>query len=277
MREGEKMGQVSVVVRTRDNEQHLGDVLKMLSEQTILPSEVILVNNYSSDAKLASFEESVKKPVEPLRKKRIAVRLVSFPDKDFSHPYSTNLGVYLATNDLVAVTNAHTLPVSCSWLGAGLRHFGDRKVACVTGYSYPFEKNRSVSALSFWVYYLSEKVVLRFNWASTVNCILRKPLWQAYPFDEDLPRIIPEAKVYGCEDYDWSKEMEARGFKTIVDRQFSVFHSHGSRLEEAKRNVRNYMTQRAILQAINRFERPRKAFTKLEQGKKLNDLTVLNF
>lgn len=269
------MGLVSVVVRTRDEEQHLYDMLEMLDDQTLPPSEVILVNNYSSEAALASFEDRLKKSVEPLRRKKIVVRLVSFPDRDFSHSYSTNLGIFFAENELVVITNAHALPISISWLDKGVRHFKDSRVACVTGYSYPFEKNSSLSKLSRYVYYFSEKIILRFNWTSTVSCIVRKSLWQNYPFDENLPQIIPQAKAYGCEDYDWSKEMETRGFKIVVDPQFSVFHSHGSRFQEARRNIRNYMNQRTIQQTINKFQRPRKAFTRLGQSKELHDIRVL--
>jgi GT2 family glycosyltransferase len=265
---GEKMVQVSVVIRARDEEQHLSDVLKMLREQTVPPSEVIVVNNYSSDARLVSFEDNMKKSGELFKRKKIRVRLASFPDRDFSHPYSTNVGIFFAENELVAITNAHALPASCSWLGFGLRHFLDRKVACVTGYSYPFEKNTPLSKVSQYVYYFSERFVLRFNWTSTVDCIIRKSLWQAYPFDENLPKVIPEAKAYGCEDYDWSKEMKARGFKTVVDPQFSVFHSHERGFEEARRNMANYLAQRPILHDIDRFKRPRRSFTRLEQMKK---------
>lgn len=265
---------VSVVIRTRDEEQHLSDVLKMLLEQTIPPSEIILINNYSSDSSLASFEDRMKKAAEFPRRKKIRMRLVSFPDRDFSHPYSTNLGVFFAQNELVAITNAHSIPVSRFWLAFGLRHFADRRVACVTGHSYPLENNTPLSKVSRLMYYFSERIVLRFNWTSTVDCIIRKSLWQAYPFDENLPKIIPEARALGCEDYDWSKEMEARGFRIVVDPQFSVFHSHESGFEEAKRNVRNYLAQRAILQIVNGFKRPRKAFTRLEQIKKLDIRTV---
>jgi rhamnosyltransferase len=270
----EKMMPVSVVVRTRDEEKHIVDVLRLLSEQTVTPSEVIIVNNYSSHARLASFEDKMKKSSWLFKRRKTKFRLVSFPDRDFSHPYSTNLGIFFAENELVAITNAHSLPLSRSWLGSGLSHFEDRGVACVTGYSYPIEKNRPLQKVGQYVYYFSERIILRFNWTSTIDCILRRSLWQVYPFDENLPHIISNAKTYGCEDYDWSKEMEARGFRTCVDPRFSVFHSHESGFKEARRNIKTYLTQRAILQTIDRFKRLRKAFTILDQIKELNVLTV---
>ena len=268
----EKMVQISVAIRTRDEEEQFKDLMDILLNQTLLPSEVILVNNYSSEAALASFENSLKALAPLLKKKSVKAKLVSFPDRGFSHPYSTNLGIFFAENELVAITNAHTLPISSDWLAHGARHFKNHKVACVTGYSFPLEKNRSLSKLSRYVYYGSERIILRFNWTSTVNCIIRKSLWDAYPFDENLSKIILATKAYGCEDYDWSKEMQARGFKTVVDPHFSVYHSHRRGLQEAERNVRIYVTHRRIQQLINRFKRPRKAFTRVKEGEKSDDV-----
>jgi GT2 family glycosyltransferase len=268
----EKMTLVSIVIRTRDEEQHFSDLLEMLAAQTLLPSEIILVNNYSSDAKLASFEGIIEKSVELFGRKKIKVRLVSLPDRDFSHPYSTNLGMFFAKNELVAMTNAHAVPISHSWLEDGAGHFKDPTVAGVTGYSYPFEKNRPLSKLSQYAYYFAERIVLKF---STMNCIIRKSVWRNYPFDEDIPKISPEARAYGCEDYDWGKEVVARGFKTVMDQRFSIFHSHKSRFEEAKRNIRNYMAQRTIQHVIDDFDRPRKAFTRLEHNEELEGIHIL--
>ena len=60
---------------------------------------------------------------------------------------------------------------------------------------------------------------------STINCILRKSLWEKYPFDENLLKIIPNSRKYGGEDYDWGLEMLARNYKIIVDLKFNVYHS----------------------------------------------------
>jgi GT2 family glycosyltransferase len=272
LKKREKMVQISVAIRTRDEEEQLDNLLKALLGQTLLPSEVILVNNYSSGAALTFFENRIAELASLFKKKRIKIKLASFPDRDFSHAYSTNLGIFLAENELVAMTNAHALPISPQWLERGVKHFKNHKVACVTGYSFPFENNRSLSRLSRYVYCCSERIILRFDWTSTVNCIIRKSLWDAYPFDENLPKIIPASEAYGCEDYDWSKEMKARGFKTIVDSDFSIFHSHKSGVEEAKRNVRIYVTHRRIQQLINRLERPRKAYTRLKDHEKPNSI-----
>ncbi|MCK4424775.1 glycosyltransferase family 2 protein, partial [Candidatus Bathyarchaeota archaeon] len=125
---------VSVVIRTRDEERYLKQLLRTLSLQTVSPNEVITVNNFSSEDSLQSLKRSLERASRWLLKAGIKVRLIPVSDEEFSHPYSTNLGVSASENELVCITNAHTLPLSTSWLENGVRHFKDPKVACVSGY-----------------------------------------------------------------------------------------------------------------------------------------------
>lgn len=48
---------------------------------------------------------------------------------------------------------------------------------------------------------------------STVNCVLKKSLWEEYPFDEKLSDEIPQVRKFGGEDYDWATEMLAEATK----------------------------------------------------------------
>lgn len=256
---------VSVVIRTRDVEKHFKSLLRMLMAQTLVPSDIIVVNNYSSKDKLMQMKCIVRKMLREARKRKIAtkMKLALISDEEFSHPYSTNLGVKLAENELVCITNAHSLPVSNFWLENGVNHFRNSKIACVSGYFFPDEKNDVIRKVSKAFYYLSERFFLNLNWCSTVNCIIRKSLWKEYPFNEGLPRIIPETRKYGLEDYDWSKEMEARGYKIVIDRNFSVYHSHEEGLKEVRRNLKNYFVYSRIQKKIDRLKRPRKSYSRV--------------
>jgi GT2 family glycosyltransferase len=117
------------------------------------------------------------------------------------------------------------------------------------------------------IYYFSQKAIAHPVWCSTINCIIRKSLWKEYPFDENLPRVIPETKEYGSEDYDWSREMAARGFKIVIDPSFTVFHSHYKNLSELKRNLSNYFVYRKLQQQLNSFSRPRHSTSKVMDAK----------
>ncbi len=261
---------ISIVVRTRDKEKYFDCLLEDLALQTIQASEIVVVDNYSTEEELRALESNLHEIVRKcFRHGRTKFILVALSDDEFSHAYSTNLGVHMTENELVCITNAHSLPLSLHWLQDGISHFEDDKVAGVSGFFIPHRERVAGKKINDVLYYLSQKMVLRQDWCSTINCIIRKSLWERYPFDENLPKIIPETKKYGLEDYDWSKEMIARGFKIVVDPAFSVFHSHGETFKEMKRNVKGYFIYRRIQQKINLLKRPRKSFSKVFQTKTL--------
>lgn len=253
---------VSVVIRTRDKEKYFKSLLESLALQTLVPSEIIVVNNYSSKEKKQIFEKEALEIFWNFAHKKTILKIVALSDEEFSHAYSTNLGVHTAENELVCITNAHSLPTSIYWLENGVKHFRDSTVAGVSGFFLPHGEETIFGKIDRTLYYISQKIFLRQGW-STVNCIIRKSLWQIYPFDENLPKIIPQTQKYGLEDYDWSREMTFRGYKIIVDPNFSVFHSHKEGFDEIMRNMRRYFVYRRLQQKINKLKRPRESFSKL--------------
>ena len=259
---------LSVVIRTRDMEKYFDRLLRSLASQTVQASELIVVDNYSNEEKRRSFRDDfAEKARRIFGNHALRVKLVVLSDAEFSHAYSTNVGLALAENELVCITNAHSLPISTRWLEDGTSHFGDAKVAGVSGFFIPHQEGTALKGLDKVVYQLTQRAILRQDWCSTINCIIRKSLWQVYPFDENLPKIIPETRKYGLEDYDWSKEMIARGFRVVVDPMFSVFHSHGGVLDETARNLKGYFVYREIQQKINLLKRPRESFSKVFKAK----------
>lgn len=256
--------EISVVIRTRDREKFFDRLLENLALQTLRPSEIIVVNNYSSEDERRRFEsEALKFSLRLFERNKISFRIVGLPDEAFSHAYSTNLGVYTARNELVCITNAHSLPISLRWLQEGVKHFSDEAVAGVSGFFLPHRDGLAFGKIDEIIYLASQRIILRQDWCSTINCIIRKSLWRIYPFDEKLPEIIPQTGKYGLEDYDWSKEMLSRGYRIIVDKNFSVYHSHGKGLDEMIRNVRGYFIYRHLQGEINKLRRPRESFSRL--------------
>jgi glycosyltransferase involved in cell wall biosynthesis len=262
MKEIDTLG-ISVVIRTRDKERHFEHLMKYLAKQTTQPAEIIVVDNYSSKKKLKILRDGLKEAAEKCFPQGIGLELITITDDEFSHAFSTNLGVSAAENELVCITNAHSLPTSTHWLQNGIKHFRDPKTAGVGGFFIPHRGESALDIFYAMTYFLSQMTVLRQNRFCTVNCIIRKSLWKKYPFDENLPELFPETKRYGLEDYDWSEEMIARNFKIIMDPSFSVFHSHEKGFAEILRNVRNYFVYKRIQRKIDLFSRPRESLSKV--------------
>ena len=102
---------VSVVIRTKDKEKHFDSLLNNLASQTSPVSEIVVADNFSSEEKLVELVDDLKE----LKRKQLKdcrVKLFSFSDNEFSHPYSTNFAVSLARNELVCITNGHSLPIN---------------------------------------------------------------------------------------------------------------------------------------------------------------------
>jgi len=261
---------IAVVIRTRDRERHFDSLLRSLSVQTVLPLELVVVDNYSNVEQLDSFRKHlIEQSRNVLTDGKVKVKLVAISDDEFSHAYSTNIGVSVSDEELICITNGHSLPISASWLEHGARHFSDPRVAGVSGYFLPRHESSIFTKLDCAVYHFSQKSILRQDWCSTINSMIRKSLWQVCPFDENLPNIIEGTRKYGLEDYDWSKEMIARSFKIVIDPAFSVYHSHGNSLKETVRNAKGYFVYRKLQKKINSLARPKASYSKvLERGQK---------
>jgi rhamnosyltransferase len=256
---------ISVLIRTRDVESHFYELLLSLSCQTLRPSELVVVDNYSNSNKLKEMTVLLTKAKKEPFGGKLNIMIVPLTDEEFSHAYSANAGVSVSSRDFVCITNGHCLPTSNEWLESAAAHFKDEDVVGVAGYTLPHKEGTIWEKLAFdWGWRkLNEasKAYNRDTYFSTTNCVIRRTLWEEYPFDEKIPDLIPEGGRFGGEDYDWSLEMLARGHRLIVEPKFDVYHSHGETLSQL---VPKYLAWRKIRKNLRSFTRPRDSFTRLK-------------
>ena len=259
---------VSVLIRTRDIERHFAELLSQLSRQTLLPSEIIVVDNFSSEHRLNNMVDLLSQAGERLFSNGVQMKIVPITDDEFSYAYSANVGISATEHDLVCMTNGHCLPLSQVWLESGVGHFRNSEVAGVGGYSRPHRHGTAWEKIAYDWGWRRLNEVSRFyakdRYFSTVNCILRRSLWEDYPFDEKIPQRIPNAGEFGGEDYDWGVEMLARGFSIVVEPKFDVYHSHGETISQL---VPKYLNWRRIRKRIRSLRRPRESYTRLRSAK----------
>jgi GT2 family glycosyltransferase len=192
--------------------------------------------------------------------------IVPLTNEEFSYAYSANAGISVSSGTLVCITNGHCLPISNNWLENATAHFEDKNVAGVAGYTLPHKQGTIWEKLIFdlgWRKFNEvTKAYSKDTYFSTTNCIFRRYLWEEYPFDEKMPELIPETSKFGGEDYDWSLEMLARGYKLIVEPKFDVYHSHG---ETVLQLIPKFYTWRKIRTKLKSFMRPRESYTRLKE------------
>lgn len=231
---------VSVVIRTKDEALWIGKVLRFFKSQTFQDFEIIIVDSESND-----------NTVEIVQK--FPVKLIRIKQKDFNYSYALNLGIKESKGKYICIISGHSIPISDTWLSDGLKNFNDNAVAGVSGFysSFPVgyfsrELGRLFSTLH------SKKYKGNSPWMTNTNSLIRRSLWEKYPFDERLPE---------CEDYDWASEMISRGFRVVKDPKFNVFHSH------FLLGRPGYLARKArwakIVFEINKRKRPGKGFSRV--------------
>ena len=109
------------IIRTKNEEKWLGQVLESLFMQGRRDFEVIIVDSGSTDRTL----EIVK--LYPVRK------IINISEKDFKYPYALNLGIKSAFGKYIGIISPHFLPTSRNWYADAFKNFSDPLVACVGG------------------------------------------------------------------------------------------------------------------------------------------------
>ena len=203
-----KQPETTWVIRTLNEEKWLGKVLESLFLQSRLDFEIIIVDSGSTDKTLKIID------FYPIRK------VINIESGSFNYSSALNQGIKEAWGKYIGIISGHSLPVSRTWYEDAMKNFEDQNVAAVSGHYHSLPDGsyeEKLFDLHFRVRDLAKQHYCKMM--TNTNAIIRKDLWEFYPFDESLSR--------GCEDYDWASEMISRGYNVIKDPAFNVYHSHG--------------------------------------------------
>lgn len=218
---------ISIIVRTKNEERYLGNVLDELFAQSFQDFEVIIVDDSSTDKTLEMAE-------------KYRCQIVSVPSGRFSHPYSCNLGAEHALGRLLVYTNGHAIPISRSWLQDGVRNFNDSSVAGIYACNLAHRDGTFADKILYNVlgYTFGSFRFLANDHSvglmGTTNCIIRKDLWNVHHFDETWNGGL------GGEDVEWAQYYLSRGYKIIYDPKFRVYHSHHLRIRDILWQMKNW-------------------------------------
>lgn len=198
-------GKASIIIRTKNEERWIKPCLEAVMEQSYDDWEVILVDNESTD-----------KTVEKARQFDVAEVVTCH---DFAPGKAINMGVRASDGDFVVCLSGHCIPVDEHWLENLARNFEDPDVAGVYGRQEPLSFTPDTDKRDLNLVFGKDRVVqTEDNFFHNANSMVRRELWEKYPFDEEIESL---------EDRLWAKQILEEGYSIVYEPEASVYHYHG--------------------------------------------------
>ena len=200
------MPEVSIIIRTKNEERWINECLNSIFSQSFKDFEIIIVDNNSND-----------KTIEKAKKfdiKHIINLEEYFPGKALNKGISQSLG------EFIVAISAHCIPTNSHWLENLVKAIKeDSNYAGVYGRQQPmsFSSDTDKRDLTL-VFGLDRKIQLKDNFFHNANSIIRKKCWDLENYDNNITNI---------EDRLWAQSMLKKNFKILYEPSASVFHYHG--------------------------------------------------
>lgn len=216
------MLETSIVIRSFNEEKHIGRVLEAVHSQDHRADEVILVDSGSTD-----------NTVEIAR--RYCKEIVRIQSRDFTFGYSLNVGCKHARGRNIVILSAHAIPTDDQWLKHLVRGLSDESVAMVYGRHVGAPETKFSERRDFEATFGLDRTKGRKTtvYANNANAAIPRSLWDEHHFDEYLT---------GLEDIAWAKYFVDRGYRVVYEPDAAVYHIH----EESSHQVFNRYRREAV-------------------------------
>lgn len=206
---------VSVVIRTYNEESHIGSLLEALARQeTDFELEIIVVDSGSTDRTLDIV-------------RRFDCRVLQIDKSSFSFGRSLNIGCEAATGCRLAFISGHCIPGSSRWLKTLVEPLARDSIAYVYGAQFGHETSRFSEVRYFAKCYPAERRIPQDGFfCNNANAALLTSVWKEHRFDEALT---------GLEDMHLAKTLTDRGYRIGYVPEAPVCHIHDETLPQIRR------------------------------------------
>lgn len=211
---------ISVVIRTYNEQKHLGDVLRSLAGQTYRNFETIVLDSGSTDDTLKIARE-------------YDVRVEHISKSEFNYSFASNKLVAYASGDIVCFLSGHSVPLRDSYLAELNRIFQDETIGGCYGDvlalpdgSLTEKAFYSLSHFKSRLKYRGTPVIhereIHPGIFSCCNAAARRELLLKHPFAVELGG--------GGEDVEVAYRIIQEGYDIARVPELLVMHSHGKGL-----------------------------------------------
>jgi len=208
-------GQVSFVVRTRNEERYVGHAIQSILDFFGTKTHIIIVDNESTDDTL--------KNVSLFPKRFYNVDKITIGYNEYTPGRSLNMGIEKTNAPIVGILSAHC-QIRHLVVDDLLTYFNEVGVFGVIGKQIPIYKGKKIHPRYIWSNFCHETPQENlveateegrhfFHNAFSFN---RRDIWEHTPFDEDL---------HGKEDRFWADKLVSQGCKFYLEPDFICDHN----------------------------------------------------
>ena len=199
-----KEKKVSIIIRTKNEEQWIEMCLRKIYEQTYRNFEIIIVDNLSKD-----------KTIDKIKKYNCKIVKI----KRFIPGKAINLGISKSTGEIIVCLSAHCIPVDRNWLKHLILDLNKKNIGAVYGKQLPLPYSSPLDKRDLYNTFGEEKrIQSKDTFFHNANSAFKKKLWNKIKFDE---------KILHIEDRVWAHDILQLGYKIIYQPKSKVYHWHG--------------------------------------------------
>ncbi len=211
----------TIVIRSYNEERHIGKLLYGISQQSLAPHEIIVVDSGSAD----NTREIAN---------RMGARVIRIDKGEFTFGRALNVGCQAATGDILVFASAHVYPLHRGWLRQLVAPFENENVSVSYGRQLAADINKFSERRIFQSWFPDTSISQQKSYfCNNANCAVRKVEWLRRPYDERLT---------GLEDLAWAKQAQAEGRWVVYRADAEIVHVHN----ETWSQVRNRYRREAI-------------------------------
>ncbi len=208
------MPKLSIIIRSYNEEQHIGRLLHGIEMQRLPAHEVILVDSGSTDSTVPIAE-------------KYGVRVVHIPKAEFSFGRALNRGCAVATGEILVFASAHVYPLRRDWLEQLAAPFSDPETVLCYGRQTGNDATRFSEHQVFKSWFPAQSIPRQTHtFCNNANCAIRHSWWERHRYDETLT---------GLEDLAWAKAARAAGGQIAYSAEAVIAHVH----KESWSRIRN--------------------------------------
>lgn len=198
---------IAIIIRTRNEEIYIGDVLKEISAQNFDGNEVnvVVVDTESSDA-------------TPDIVRTYGARLINISKNDFSFGRALNLGIKaVLDHDIIVSISGHCIPNSSDWLMSLLEPIISGRTELCFGAHIGADFVRTSERNYFKHKFRLKEGPARAQNFNNGNSAFLLDVWRKYNFNEQLG---------AQEDIDFATAAEVNGYNIYFLPEAAVIHIH---------------------------------------------------